>query len=134
LRRRQLQLRPWRESDLPAARDWCDVRAASRPQLSIKRLGITLDGELRGLAEVATWRRRRLIALLLLAPEVRGWGYGSEAAGRLTAGVIRTAALAFPGNGLSLYFWLRLGYAPATEQPFGATALLMQRSVTQEGA
>ncbi len=45
----------------------------------------------------------------------RGWGYGSEAVRLLEA---RSSAERFlaevdAGNGLGLYFWLRLGYRPA---------------------
>jgi len=45
----------------------------------------------------------------------RGWGYGSEAVRLLEAEaeVARFRADVDGGNGLALYFWLRLGYRPA---------------------
>jgi GNAT superfamily N-acetyltransferase len=52
-----------------------------------------------------------------LMPEHRGWGHGSEAVRLLeTEAAGSGAALARvdvpSGNGLALYFWLRLGYRP----------------------
>jgi len=45
----------------------------------------------------------------------RGWGYGSEAVRLLEAAgsAERFLARVDAGNGLGLYFWLRLGYRPA---------------------
>ncbi|HLB26858.1 MAG TPA: hypothetical protein VJN32_04360, partial [Dehalococcoidia bacterium] len=45
----------------------------------------------------------------------RGWGYGSEAVRLLEAEgkAERFLARVDAGNGLGLYFWLRLGYRPA---------------------
>ena len=45
----------------------------------------------------------------------RGWGYGSEAVRLLEAEAtaVRFRADVDAGNGLALYFWLRLGYRPA---------------------
>ena len=52
---------------------------------------------------------------LALAAGHRGWGYGSEAV-RLVEGSAlgeRFLARVYQGNGLALYFWLRMGYRPA---------------------
>jgi GNAT superfamily N-acetyltransferase len=54
------------------------------------------------------------VRFLALAKGLRGWGYGSEAvrlieeSGRAQRFVARVSA----GNGLGLYFWLRMGYRP----------------------
>lgn len=57
------------------------------------------------------------VALLALAAGHRGWGYGSEAVRKFEGAVPARHYLANvePGNGLGLYFWLRLGYRPAHE-------------------
>jgi GNAT superfamily N-acetyltransferase len=57
------------------------------------------------------WLEFRFLAL---AQGLRGWGYGSEAvrlieeSGRAQRFVARVSG----GNGLGLYFWLRMGYRP----------------------
>lgn len=60
------------------------------------------------------------VGFIALAKAYRGWGYGSEAV-RLLEGWARRGGLASRfyaevpvGNGLGLYFWLRLGYRPAS--------------------
>jgi GNAT superfamily N-acetyltransferase len=55
------------------------------------------------------------VGFIALAAAQRGWGYGSEAV-RLVeaeAKAARFRADVDAGNGLALYFWLRLGYRPA---------------------
>ncbi len=54
------------------------------------------------------------IEWLGLAADDRGRGYGSEAIRRFESRHKRARFLAQidPGNGLALYFWLRLGYRP----------------------
>ena len=60
------------------------------------------------------WLEFRFLAL---AKGLRGWGYGSEAVtlieepGRSQ----RFAAEVYAGNGLGLFFWLRMGYRPAKQ-------------------
>jgi GNAT superfamily N-acetyltransferase len=55
------------------------------------------------------------IEFIALASGQRGWGYGSEAVRQLEErnADARFLAQIDPGNGLALYFWLRLGYRPA---------------------
>ena|SRR5437867_6549719 len=59
------------------------------------------------------------IRFIELAPQFRGWGYGSEAVQLLEAEAILSGitqglqALVPTHNGLALYFWLRMGYRPA---------------------
>lgn len=55
------------------------------------------------------------VAFLALAAGHRGWGYGSEALRQFESEVQARHYLASVerGNGLALYFWLRLGYHPA---------------------
>ncbi|WBL35771.1 hypothetical protein O0235_13500 [Tepidiforma flava] len=58
-----------------------------------------------------------LIWELCIEPEHRGYGAGSEAA-RLLAGTAKSAgwaslrARAHPEYGLSVYFWIRMGFRP----------------------
>ena len=62
------------------------------------------------------------IAEIELDEKHRGWGYGSEAVRLLEEEAHRVnGARSFradveASNGLGLYFWLRLGYRPATEE------------------
>jgi len=55
------------------------------------------------------------IDFIAVARVWRGWGYGSEAVRLLAAEsrAERFLARVDAGNGLGLYFWLRLGYRPA---------------------
>lgn len=57
-----------------------------------------------------------------IEPQLRGWGYGSEAV-RLAEQLVgeqgiarRFRALVAPSNGLNFYFWLRLGYRTARQE------------------
>lgn len=141
MRRRQVALRPWIKSDSEEVRDWwaegwqamC-ISGAPAPaqrlqigQLSAKLLSITLDDEFGGFVAVA--RDRPLIAAIALHPQLRGWGYGSEAIARFEQKAHgKPSALAATGSGLTLYFWLRLGYSPALEQPWRPQALLLTRN------
>ncbi len=63
--------------------------------------------------------RRRAIDMLAIAAGVRNLGYGAEAIYRLEAEEPATALLAGVPveNGLAIYFWLRLGYAPMFPRP-----------------
>ncbi len=58
------------------------------------------------------WLEFRFLAL---AKGLRGWGYGSEAVRLIEelGQAQRFAAYVSAGNGLGLYFWLRMGYRPA---------------------
>jgi len=57
------------------------------------------------------------VGCIALAEGERGWGYGSEAVrlleAKAKAKAVRFRADVDAGNGLALYFWLRLGYRPA---------------------
>ncbi len=65
------------------------------------------------------------VPFIALAKPYRGWGYGSEAVRLLEEWALRErVARRFiadvpVGNGLGLYFWLRLGYHPATKGEVG---------------
>ena len=61
------------------------------------------------------------VRFLALAKALRGWGYGSEAVRLIEAAGLarRFVARVSAGNGLGLYFWLRMGYWPG-ELPWKA--------------
>lgn len=73
------------------------------------------------------------IPFIALAKAYRGWGYGSEAIRLLEDWAVREGRAKRFGadvdvrNGLGLYFWLRLGYRPATPGEFN-----WQRDGTQD--
>lgn len=58
------------------------------------------------------WLEFRFLAL---AKGLRGWGYGSEAVMLIeeSGRAERFGARVSAGNGLGLFFWLRMGYRPA---------------------
>lgn len=88
-------------------------------------LALMVDDAVSG---VAVMRDERDLVLLALKDQLRGWGYGSEAVAqveRVATAPIRV--LASPDVGLSLYFWLRLGYAPAKEQPCQPNGLVLEK-------
>jgi hypothetical protein len=59
------------------------------------------------------WLEFRFVAL---AAGRRGWGYGAEAVQAVEASGLaeRFTADVHAANGLALYFWLRMGYRPAS--------------------
>jgi len=65
------------------------------------------------------------MGFIALAKSYRGWGYGSEAVRLLeewatgNGSAERFRAKVPVGNGLGLYFWLRLGYRPAGRHELG---------------
>lgn len=141
MKRRTLGLRPWVPSDSEAVTDWwddCWTDACPEPnqvpapaaEVSVADCRadvqlITLDQVPCGL--VATDPRVG-VCLIALRRGLRGWGYGSEVIALIeSAGTLPPRALASPRVGLSLYFWLRLGYAPATSQPYAPAALLLEK-------
>jgi GNAT superfamily N-acetyltransferase len=96
-----------------------------------KLLAITLDGVVGG---VAAMRERHDLVLLALRDGLRGWGYGSEAVAAIEGKARRPIrVLASADVGLSLYFWLRLGYAPAARQSYGPKALLLEKIGRRDG-
>jgi GNAT superfamily N-acetyltransferase len=75
------------------------------------------------------------IGWIELAAEQRGWGHGSEAVRLIEEraaerDVRRARALVPVGNGLALYFWLRLGYRPEGAQDGGPGTSTMMRLIT----
>ena len=87
-----------------------------------RRAIVDADGEEIGYLESAVrdgWLEVRWIEL---AEGRRGWGHGSEAVRLLEAqaGVSQVRVGVPVGNGLALYFWLRLGYRP--EEPAGVAS------------
>jgi hypothetical protein len=140
LKRRVVRVRDWVEADHTAVSQWwreCWSSAGlsddvPEPATTVpvgdcrgRLFIVTLDDVPSGLAAI---NRDIGILLLALRADVRGWGYGSEAVSLLerVSGTKRRA-LASPRVGLSLYFWLRLGYAPSTSQPYTPAALLMEK-------
>jgi GNAT superfamily N-acetyltransferase len=74
-------------------------------------------------------------AFIGLAKPYRGWGYGSEAV-RLVEewatreGIAEWFRAEVPlGNGLGLYFWLRLGYRPGDSAEVGRDVMTMVREI-----
>jgi RimJ/RimL family protein N-acetyltransferase len=127
-------LRALREEDVPGIGAWFgDAAAAAYEERSVE--GIAADGdaftilesgadEAIGLVEYDSaggWLTVRFIAL---AKAYRGWGYGSEAVRLVEEWALRKGvaerfrAEVAVRNGLGLYFWLRLGYRPATTREF----------------
>ena len=131
-----MALRPVAPDDLPAIEDWWPEAAAT---VGGVREPVASD-ELRGMIDEADaetlvitladgpapigllvfrlpadgWLEFRFVAL---ADGHRGWGYGSEAVSLIEeSGRARCfAAEVYAGNGLGLYFWLRMGYRPAEQ-------------------
>jgi hypothetical protein len=140
VKRRSLGLRAWAPPDSVAVADWwndCWTDACPEPsqvpapaaEVSVAGCRadvqlITLDGVPSGL--VAT--DDRVVCLIALRRGLRGWGYGSEAIVLVERSrTLPPQALTSPRVGLSLYFWLRLGYAPVISQPYAPAALLLEK-------
>ena len=136
---RRVNLRPLREPDLMVIDAWFEESARSAFEdrafeelrslatgqasgvLVVERAG---GDEAIGLLEYLVSDGRLAIPFIALAKVYRGWGYGSEAV-RLIEGwaarerfATRFRAEVDVRNGLGLYFWLRLGYRPATVHEF----------------
>ena len=92
-----------------------DLVPAGPASLTVRRLA---DGEAVGTAEVEADDGRGLtIHGLCIDEAYRSYGAGSEAAWLLvraaeTAGFARLRAWAHPSLGLSVYFWIRMGFSP----------------------
>lgn len=129
----RVSLRPLAEGDLAVAEPWYEEAvvapiiecAADGERLAIVRVS---DGTVIGLVDYrANSPDRGWLSVGFIAVVVgqRGWGYGSEAVRLLEAEgkAERFLARVDAGNGLGLYFWLRLGYRPARvgEVPGGAS-------------
>jgi len=111
----RILLRPLQDDDLPGIEAWFG-QAVGRTELLV--IVGTHDGAALGCVEYHTdepaagWLT---IARIAVEPGKRGFGYGGEAV-RLVesaADAQRFLAKVDPKSGLSLYFWLRMGYRPA---------------------
>ena len=127
-------LRPVGPDDVPAIETWWPEAAATvhgvREPVGLDELHRMIDeagGETLVIAKAAEpvpigllihrlpddrWLEFRFLAL---AKGLRGWGYGSEAVRLIEeSGRARSfGAEVYAGNGLGIYFWLRMGYRPA---------------------
>jgi GNAT superfamily N-acetyltransferase len=135
----RVTLRPVRHGDFSQIGGWYDsAKALAHSEQSLEArfeaartsgcelLGIfDKDGEVAGLmdyrinAPADGWLTTAYIAI---ADGRRGFGYGSEAIRALEAKVAKLHAITNfmaevnVNNGLGLYFWLRVGYRPATAE------------------
>lgn len=111
----RITLRPLSEDDLPLIEPWYGEGAAV---VHRERLAIVRDGAPIGYIDYRVgkpaegWLTTDVIAV---AANLRGRGYGGEAVRLLEEShpARRYLANLNPRNGLSLYFWLRMGYRPA---------------------
>lgn len=100
---------------LAAHGDRFDLVPAGPARLAVRRLA---DGKDVGSAEVEANEGGELTILgLCIAEADRSYGAGSEAAWLLVraaemAGYVRLRAWAHPTLGLSVYFWIRMGFRP----------------------
>jgi GNAT superfamily N-acetyltransferase len=127
-------LRALREEDVPGIGAWFgDAAETAHEERSVEDVaahggGLTIvqsgADEAIGLVEYDSaggWLTVRFIAL---AKTYRGWGYGSEAVRLVEEWALREGVakrfrvLVDARNGLGLYFWLRLGYRPASAGEF----------------
>ena len=73
-------------------------------------------GDLVGLAYCVRDEQRELVRIesVVIQPDLRGWGFGSEAVELVEGQYPNSSFVARvdPKDGLNLYFWLRLGYRP----------------------
>ena len=92
-----------------------DLVAAGPASLTVRRIA---DGKDVGMAEVDADDPQGLTIHRLCIDEAhRSYGAGSEAAWLLVqaaerAGYVRLRAWAHPSLGLSVYFWIRMGFSP----------------------
>ncbi len=130
----RILLRHVADEDLPVIEDWWPEAAATvrgvREPIIVDELHVMIEGAgaetlvitragdpspigllVCGLPAVG-WLEFRFLSL---AEGLRGWGYGSEAVGLIedSGRASRFAAEVYAGNGLGLFFWLRMGYRPA---------------------
>ena len=129
----RVTLRPVTAADWAAIEDWWPEAAAAvrgvREPVAIDELSRMIDEAGGETLVIAMAGELAPIGLLVYRPAANGWlevrflalakglrgrGYGSEAvrlieeSGRAQRFVARVSA----GNGLGLYFWLRMGYRP----------------------
>lgn len=125
VRGERVGLRPFRGGDITAVEAWCQKVGHASPDS--QRLAIALRGsdepigfiDYRGGQPEPGWLT---IGHVAVAPALRAHGYASEAVRLLEEQATRLGlasrfrALLDPDNGLSLYFWLRLGYRPVAAE------------------
>ena len=130
----RVTLRPVTADDLPLIEDWWPEAAATvrgvREPVALDELQRMIDEADAETLVIARADGPAPIGLLVyrlpddgwlefqflaLAKGLRGWGYGSEAVRLIeeSGRAQRFAARVNAGNGLGLYFWLRMGYRPA---------------------
>ncbi len=131
----RVTLRPVSDDDLPAIEGWwpeaaATVRGVREPEetdfaTAIRRLPVGSDvlaivrqGDAVPIGLLVYQRREDgwlEFRWLALAKGHRGLGYGSEAVRLIeeSGQAQRFAAEVYAGNGLGLFFWLRMGYRPA---------------------
>ena len=97
--------------------------AAADPDAGLRAIVRQSDGTVIGLLDYRANSPDRgwlTMGFIAVARGQRGWGYGSEAVRLLEAEAVgkweaqRFRANVDARNGLGLYFWLRLGYRPAS--------------------
>ena len=135
----RVNLRTLHEQDLVAIEIWYEEAARAayedrgheelRHQADAERAGLMAieranEEEPIGLLEYVVIDGWLVTTFIALAKGHRGWGYGSESVRLLEEWAAREViATRFRAevdlrNGLGLYFWLRLGYRPATVHEF----------------
>jgi len=137
----RVRLRPARDDDIPAIAPWCDGADVVRPEAAARELVITRAGadEPIGLLRYRAGEPAEgwvTIGCVVLAEEERRRGLGADAVQLFEEAVARRYGVRHfragvdAGNGLSLYFWLRLGYRPlgwaADEQGTGVFSVARQ--------
>jgi hypothetical protein len=134
-----MELRPLAEADLPALEAWLPqaAREAGCERWSMHEALRSAIGNASGLVgnekgaqsflEYATGEPKRAAArvrFLAVSPERRRHGAGHRSAIALEAllpASIKRLYVSIPARlGLSLYFWLRLGYRPLTQREWPA--------------
>ena len=114
----------WRMSVLPEVR--VTLSAVDDDSGERRVISLVWDGQAIGFVEYRAGHPANdwlTIEDIELEKGYRGWGYGSEAVRLLEEMAVerglgaRFRADVDVKNGLALYFWLRLGYRPATNAP-----------------
>ncbi len=121
----RVALRPMTGDDIASIEPWYGEAAAAVHGLppeeagSIQNLYCQLE-EAQSDLDAGLLVLTLTLGFILVAPELRGLGYGSKAVRALEAEALqlglarRFRADVDMGNGLGFYFWLRLGYHAAT--------------------
>jgi len=135
---RRVSLRAIAEGDLGTVAAWySEAASAAYEERSLEEVSASVgkdqgvfvimqtDGEEPiGLLEHGCEGEWLTVAFIALAKAYRGWGYGSEAVRLAEEWAVhegiaeRFRAEVDVRNGLGLYFWLRLGYRPASAGEF----------------